>query len=94
MFRFYGRPDNQPTPSDVRTEAPQGDGPPILIESAGSDLDRKYRLHLAERQTRDNPLRSRLADNAFDVFGAGFLVVKLCKRAGVEEGTGQSAVFR
>jgi hypothetical protein len=93
VFGFDGRPDNQTIPGDVCAEAPQGEGSSILIKRAGSDLDGKHRFHLDERQTGHNRPRSRLADDAFDVFGTSFLVVKLCQCAGVEEATGQSAFF-
>jgi hypothetical protein len=93
VFRFDGRADNQSIPGDVCAEAPQGEGPPIFVEGAGSYLNCKHRFHLDERQTRDDGLRSRLVDDEFDVFRAGFLMVELCQSAGVEEGTGQSALF-
>jgi len=93
VFWFDGWPDNQPIPCDIRAEASQCEGSPIFIEGAGSDLDCKHRFHFDERQTRHDALRSRLVDDAFDVFRARFLVVELCQSAGVEKGTGQSAFF-
>jgi hypothetical protein len=79
VFRFDGRADNQSIPGDVCAEAPQGEGPPIFVEGAGSYLNCKHRFHLDERQTRDDGLRSRLVDDEFDVFRAGFLMVELCQ---------------
>ena len=93
MFRFDGLHWNQPTPRDVCAEAPQAQRPPGLVEHAGSDLDSKHRFHRDKRQAGHEALRARLADNAFDVFGARFFVVKLCQSTCVEERTSQSAFF-
>jgi hypothetical protein len=73
--------DNQPIPCDIRAEASQCEGSPIFIEGAGSDLDCKHRFHFDERQTRHDALRSRLVDDAFDVFRARFLVTAARSRS-------------
>ena len=46
VLRFDARPDDQPVPRDVRAEASQSKGSPILVKRTGSDLNCKHGLHL------------------------------------------------
>jgi hypothetical protein len=43
VLRFDWRPDDQAVPRDVRGEASQSKGPPILVKRTGSDLNCKQR---------------------------------------------------
>jgi len=76
-----------PSNSEIHTEL---DGRPHNQPIPG---DCKHRFHLDNRQAGHNALRSRLADDAFDVFGARFLVVELSRALVSRKELAKSAFF-